>query len=92
MNFEANIETADSVKEKVKAAFGFDLRSALDLVKRSDYDTDEQYLDACARAEWNAAALNTEQPEAALKPNTMHGERNRSARHRAKTIKQSAAT
>lgn len=50
-NFEANIETADSVKEKVKAAFGFDLRSALDLVKRSDYDTDEQYLDACARAE-----------------------------------------
>ena len=51
MNFEANIETADSVKEKVKAAFGFDLRSALDLVKRSDYDTDEQYLDACARAE-----------------------------------------
>ena len=51
MNFEANIETADSVKEKVKAAFGFDLRSALDLVNRSDYDTDEQYLDACARAE-----------------------------------------
>ena len=50
-NFEANIETADSVKEKVKAAFSFDLRSALDLVKRSDYDTDEQYLDACARAE-----------------------------------------
>lgn len=51
MNFEANIETAESVKEKAKAAFGFDLSSALDLVERSDYDTDEQYLDACTRAE-----------------------------------------
>ncbi len=51
MNFEANIETAESVKEKAKAAFGLDLSSALDLCSRSDYATDEQYLDACARAE-----------------------------------------
>lgn len=51
MNFEANIETAESVKEKAKAAFGFDMSSALDLVKRSDYDSDEAYLDACTRAE-----------------------------------------
>lgn len=51
MNFKANIETAESVKEKAKAAFGFDLSSALDLVKRSDYDSDEAYLDACTRAE-----------------------------------------
>lgn len=51
MNFEANIETRESVEAKAKAAFGFDLSSALDLVKRSDYDTDEQYLDACTRAE-----------------------------------------
>lgn len=51
MNINANIETAESVKEKAKAALGFDLSSALDLVKRSDYDSDEQYLDACTRAE-----------------------------------------
>ncbi len=51
MNFKANIETSESVKEKAKAAFGFDLSSALDLVKRSDYDSDEAYLDACTRAE-----------------------------------------
>ena len=51
MGMNANIETAKSVKEKAKAAFGFDLSSALDLVKRSDYDSDEAYLDACARAE-----------------------------------------
>lgn len=51
MNINANIETAESVKEKAKAAFGFDLSSALDLVKRDDYDSDEAYLDACTRAE-----------------------------------------
>lgn len=67
MNFEANIETADSVKEKVKAAFGFDLRSALDLVKRSDYDTDEQYLDACARAELERSSPEYRAARARLK-------------------------
>lgn len=51
MEMTANIETAKSVKEKAKAALGLDLSSALDLVKRSDYDSDEAYLDACARAE-----------------------------------------
>ena len=51
MDFEANIESKDTIREKAKVAFGFDLSSALDLVKRSDYDTDEQYLDACTRAE-----------------------------------------
>ena len=51
MGMNANIETAKSVKEKAKAAFGFDLSSALDLCNRNDYATDEQYLDACARAE-----------------------------------------
>ena len=50
MGMNANIETAKSVKEKAKAAFGFDLSSALDLCNRNDYATDEQYLDACARA------------------------------------------
>lgn len=51
MELKANIETRESVEAKAKAAFGVDLSSALDLVKRSDYDTDEQYLDACTRAE-----------------------------------------
>ena len=51
MELKANIENRESVEAKAKAAFGFDLSSALDLVKRSDYDTDEQYLDACTRAE-----------------------------------------
>lgn len=51
MNLNANIETAESVREKAKAAFGFDMSSALDLVKRSDYDSDEAYLDAAAKAE-----------------------------------------
>ena len=51
MELNARIETAESVKEKAKTALGLDLSSALDLVKRSDYDSDEAYLDACARAE-----------------------------------------
>lgn len=51
MNLNANIETAENVREKTKAAFGFDMSSALDLVKRSDYDSDEAYLDAAAKAE-----------------------------------------
>lgn len=51
MNFEANIESKETVREKAKAALGFDLSSALDLVKRGDYDSDEAYLDACTRAE-----------------------------------------
>lgn len=51
MNINANIETAESVKEKAKAALGLDLSSALDLVSRSDYDSDEAYLDAATKAE-----------------------------------------
>lgn len=51
MNLNANIETAENVREKAKATFGFDMSSALDLVKRSDYDSDEAYLDAAAKAE-----------------------------------------
>ena len=60
MVLNAKIETAESVKEKSKAALGLDLPSALDLVKRGDYDSDEAYLDACS-----AAAPNIEPPEAA---------------------------
>lgn len=51
MNLEANIESKDTIREKAKAAFGFDLSSALDLCRRDDYDSDEAYLDACTRAE-----------------------------------------
>lgn len=51
MNINANIETAESVREKAKAAFGLDMPSALDLCSRSDYDSDEAYLDVCTRAE-----------------------------------------
>ena len=67
MNFEANIETADSVKEKAKAAFGFDLSSALDLVNRSDYPNEEAYLDACARAELERSSPEYRAARARLK-------------------------
>lgn len=51
MDFKANIETRESVEAKAKAALGFDLSSALDLVNRTDYSSVEQYLDAAAKAE-----------------------------------------
>lgn len=51
MNINANIETAESVREKAKAALGLDLTSALDIVTRGDYADDEQYLDAAVKAE-----------------------------------------
>ena len=40
MNINANIETADTVREKVKTALGFDCASALDLVRREDFADD----------------------------------------------------
>ena len=55
MNINANIETAESVKEKAKAALGFDCASALDLVRREDFSDDEAYLDAAAKAELERA-------------------------------------
>ena len=51
MDFKANIETRESVEAKAKAALGFDLSSALDLVNRTDYSSVEQYLDAAAKVE-----------------------------------------
>ena len=45
-------DTHDGVKEKiVKALNNGDMRHGLDLVKRSDYATEDEYLDAAARAE-----------------------------------------
>lgn len=57
MNINANIETAETVREKAKAALGFDLSSALDLVKRGDYDSEEAYLDAAVKAEMARSSL-----------------------------------
>lgn len=51
MNINANIETAGTVREKVKTALGFDCASALDLVRREDFADDEAYLNAAAKAE-----------------------------------------
>lgn len=51
MNINANIETRESTREKARAALGLDLSSALDLVSRSDYDSEEAYLDAATKAE-----------------------------------------
>ena len=51
MELNANIETRESTREKARAALGLDLSSALDLVSRSDYDSEEAYLDAATRAE-----------------------------------------
>lgn len=51
MELHANIETADSVKAKALTALGLDLSSALDLVSRRDYDSEEAYLDAATKAE-----------------------------------------
>ena len=45
------IETKESTREKARTAIGLDLTSALDLVSRSDYDSEEAYLDACVRME-----------------------------------------
>ena len=55
MNINANIETADTVREKVKSALGFDCASALDLVRREDFADDEAYLDAAVKAELERA-------------------------------------
>lgn len=51
MELNASIETRESTREKARAALGLDLSSALDLVSRSDYDSEEAYLDAATKAE-----------------------------------------
>ena len=66
MELNARIETAESVKEKAKAALGLDLSSALDLVKRSDYDRAMRRIWTLVLVpRWSAAAPNIEPPEAA---------------------------
>ena len=48
---EFNVVTRETIRAKAAAKMGFDHTSALDLVSRSDYATDEQYLDAAVKAE-----------------------------------------
>lgn len=48
---EANIETRESTRARVSAALGLDLTSALDIVSRGDYDSEDEFLDACVRME-----------------------------------------
>lgn len=51
MSENARIETPDTVKAKVAEKLGFDQSSALDLVSRSRYASDDEYLDAAVKAE-----------------------------------------
>ena len=51
MNINAHLETADSVREKARSALGFDRSSALDLVNREAFASNEAYLDAATKAE-----------------------------------------
>lgn len=45
------IESRETVREKVAEKLGFNQTSALDLVSRSAYSSEEQYIDAAAKAE-----------------------------------------
>lgn len=45
-------DTSDDKRQKIaKMIAGGDTRQGLDLVRRSDYATEDEYLDACAKAE-----------------------------------------
>lgn len=51
MELNASIETKESTREKARAALGLDLSSALDVVDRGHFDSEEAYLDAAVKAE-----------------------------------------
>ena len=51
MELNASIETKESTRERVGVALGLDMASSLDLVSRSDYDSEDEFLDACVRME-----------------------------------------
>lgn len=51
MNIEAKIETPTTIRERVSEALGFNEPSALDLVDRSKYRDEEDYIDAAVKAE-----------------------------------------
>lgn len=51
MEINARIDTPDTVRERVSAAFGFDEPSALDIVDRSSFADEDAFLDAAVKAE-----------------------------------------
>lgn len=51
MEINARIDTPETVRERAAEAFGFNEPSALDLVDRSKYRNEEDYIDAAVKAE-----------------------------------------
>ncbi len=51
MEVNANIESKDTIREKMAEKLGFNCVSVLDLVDRNKFADDESYIDACTRAE-----------------------------------------
>ena len=51
MELEAKIQTNEQTRTKAAEALGFTQPSALDLVDRSKYGSEESYIDAAVRAE-----------------------------------------
>lgn len=51
MELEARIQTTEQTRAKCAEALGFTQPSALDLVDRSKYGSEESYIDAAVRAE-----------------------------------------
>ena len=51
MELEAKIQTTEQTRMKAAEALGFTQPSALDLVDRSKYGSEESYIDATVRAE-----------------------------------------
>lgn len=51
MKMNARIDTPETIRERVAAAFGFNEPSALDAVDRSKYGSEDAYIDACVKAE-----------------------------------------
>lgn len=51
MGQKVRVESAETMRERVADALGWDTSSALDLVRREDYDSEDAYLDAATQAE-----------------------------------------
>ena len=65
MDFKANIETRESVEAKAKAALGFDLSSALDLVAGTTSPRMRRIWTLAPTPSWKDRPLNIETPETA---------------------------
>lgn len=51
MELNSSIETKESTRARVGVALGLDLTSSLDLLSRGNYDSEDEFLDACVRME-----------------------------------------